>query len=70
MFKFLIILTLIIYVIYKLGSLFFRAGVSSQSKQRYYRKPSDGNINVEHNGGRHKGNDFKGGEYIDYEEVK
>jgi len=70
MFKLLIILTLIIYVIYKLGSIFFRAGVSSQSRQEYYRKPADGNVNVNQRPSKDNESKLKGGEYIDYEEVK
>ena len=70
MFKFLLILGLIVYVVYKIGSFFFRAGAASQQLRnqqqnfnqqarpddRAKKKPGKGHIN--------------GGEYVDYEEVK
>jgi hypothetical protein len=65
MFRFLLILFLILYVIYKIGSLFFRAGAASQQ----YRRNSDGNDNRQQKP-KSKGKNFKGGEYIDYEEIK
>jgi len=60
MFKFLIILCVILYILYKIGSMFFRAGAASQNHQR----------NQEDTKKQKKGGKFKGGEYIDYEEVK
>jgi hypothetical protein len=68
MLKGIIILTLAFYVFYKITSFFFRAGAASQQfrqqqSNRQFRdndkknnKPNNGNV--------------KGGEYIDYEEVK
>jgi hypothetical protein len=67
MLKGLIILTLAFYVFYKITSFFFKAGAASQkfgqqpNKQQFRNgdkkdKPGNGNI--------------KGGEYVDYEEVK
>lgn len=71
MFKFLIILGLILYIIYKIGSMFFRAGAASQQfrNQQQQRRNFDasGNPTAEK---RKKGSNFKGGEYIDYEEIK
>lgn len=67
MLRLLLILTLSIWVIAKIGSYFFRAGVSSQQS----RKPSDGNVNVDGKTRKdRKGGNIKGGEYVDYEEVK
>ncbi|MCU0418290.1 MAG: DUF4834 family protein [Cyclobacteriaceae bacterium] len=62
MFRFLLIVTLVVYGIYKIGKLFFRAGAASQMRQQPpinpppTAKPRPGSI--------------KGGEYVDYEEVK
>jgi hypothetical protein len=64
--RLLIILGLIGYVFYKFGSLFFRAGAASQQ-----RRPQNPNINVDptpHSPS--KSGKIKGGEYVDYEEVK
>ena len=63
MWRFLIILGLITYVIYKIGSFFFRAGAASQElnelKKKQNQKPPSP-----------KKGKLGGGEYIDYEEVK
>jgi hypothetical protein len=63
LFRLLLIIGLITYVIYKIGSFFFRAGAATQElkdlKQKQQApspKPKKGKIN--------------GGDYIDYEEVK
>ncbi|MBT1701362.1 hypothetical protein KK083_31000 [Fulvivirgaceae bacterium PWU4] len=71
MFKFLIILGLILYIIYKIGSMFFRAGAASQQfrNQQQQRRNFDANGNPTTEK-RKKGSNFKGGEYIDYEEIK
>jgi hypothetical protein len=59
MFKLLVILGLVFYVLYKVGSFFFRAGVSSgQQRQAPEVKKPKGNTTI------------KGGDYVDYEEVK
>lgn len=71
MFKFLLILGIIVYVIYKVGSLFFRAGAASQILRDQQRKEFDNNASA--TAGRTKKNNKGGskpGEYIDYEEVK
>jgi hypothetical protein len=66
MFKFLIIFGIILYLIYKIGSLFFSAGAASQQ----FRNDQQ-NKNVDQNGKKSKkSGKFKGGEYIDYEEIK
>lgn len=67
MFKFLLILGLVLYVIYKLGSLFFRAGAASQQ----FRNNRQGNFNADQAQpqGKQRAKN-KAGEYIDYEEVK
>jgi hypothetical protein len=71
MFKFLLIIGLVLYVVYKVGSLFFRAGAASQQFRSQKQQP--GSFNGNQNGApnaKGKGPTVKGGEYIDYEEVK
>jgi len=71
MFKFLIILSLVAYVIYKVGGLFFRAGAASQQARFQQRRPQDGSINADAAPKKDKRNGhIKGGDYVDYEEVK
>jgi hypothetical protein len=71
MLKFLLILALSLYVLSKIGGFFFRAGASSQQNRYQQRKPSDGNINVDSSPRKdRKGGNIKGGDYVDYEEVK
>jgi hypothetical protein len=65
MLKFLIITSLALYLIYKLGSLFFRAGAASEQLRNQQQKKSfEGDQNQKRKGGS------KPGEYIDYEEIK
>jgi len=67
MLKFLIILGVVAYILYKFASFFYHAGASSQRQRRR----DDGTINIDPDTGRKKkGGKYKGGEYIDYEEVK
>ncbi len=67
--KFLLILALIVYIIYKIGSLFFRAGAASQQLRDQQRKNFDPNFNRDRNAAKKKAS-TKPGDYIDYEEVK
>ena len=58
--KYILILVLLFYVFYKVTSFFFRAGVQSgQAQKRQAPEPK-----------KAKGTSIKGGDYIDYEEVK
>jgi hypothetical protein len=67
MLKLLLVITIIAYLLYKVGGFFFRAGAASQQT----RKPQDTASNVYANPVKEKKNgDIKGGEYVDYEEVK
>ena len=69
MIKFLVILALVVYAVYKIGSLFFRAGAASQHFRNPNRPNFNGNVNA--NGKAKKPSEkFKGGEYVDYEEIK
>ncbi len=63
MLKFLIILSLVLYVVYKIGSLFFKAGAATQQfRNQAQKRTFDGDGN--------RKSKPKPGEYIDYEEVK
>ena len=64
MFKFLIILSLTVYVISKIGSFFFRIGAASQQR------PVDRNRTAEPSRKEKRKGQVKGGEYIDFEEIK
>lgn len=68
MFRLLLILSLIVYVVYKVGSFFFRAGAASQQLRDQERKNVNNNVNAQAPK-KNKGGS-KSGEYIDYEEVK
>jgi hypothetical protein len=69
--RLLIILGLIGYVFYKIGGMFFRAGAASQQSKFQPRNPQNGNVNVNSAPDKPaKSGKIKGGDYIDYEEVK
>ena len=72
LFKFLLTVCLVSYVIYKIGGMFFRAGAASQQfrnqQQQQQRRNFEANEDVKKD---KKGKDNnKAGEYIDYEEIK
>jgi hypothetical protein len=68
MYKFLLIIGLVLYVIYKIGTLFFRAGAASQ---QFRNNQQQGNFNTQQRPQpKQKPAKNKAGEYIDYEEVK
>jgi hypothetical protein len=61
--KYLIVLGLIIYIIYKVSSFFFRAGAASQELNDLKKKQNQPPPGP-------KKSKLKGGDYVDYEEVK
>lgn len=71
MFKFLLITGIVVYLIYKIGSFFFRAGAAAQQFKRY-EEEKRGDFGQSPNKAPRKAPNgkVKGGEYIDYEEVK
>ncbi len=77
MFKILLIVFIVGYVFIKGLGFFFRTilggptmGRSAHS-QSTYRQPTNGNLRVDHMPNDKKTKkDFKGGEYVDFEEVK
>jgi hypothetical protein len=70
MIKFLLILALITYILSKVGGFFFRVGAESQQRQYQQRRP-EGTVNVDAKPKKEKrAGNIKGGDYVDYEEVK
>lgn len=72
MFKFLLICVLIGYVLYKLGSsvrVYTHSNMNARPRQQ---RPANGNVNIDTPppSKKNEGRNFKGGEYVDYEEVK
>lgn len=89
MLKFILLTILFIYIAYKVSGFILRifdtllgrtgnrqGNFGPQSRQQQYRKPSNGNVNIEYipeeEGNKKKRftKSFKDGEYVDYEEVK
>jgi hypothetical protein len=68
-FRFFLILGIIAYVLYKVGSFFFRAGAASQQLRNYERQQQQ-QAEREKQARKSVRKDRRGGEYIDYEEVK
>ena len=69
MLKFFLILFLISYIIYRLGGAFFKFMSLGNTQSANQRRAQEGRADVQRNAGKdNKG--YKGGEYIDFEEVK
>ena len=80
MFKFLLILFLIGYLFFKIGGFIFRLFLGRTAKaaqERQYQQNNKGRttkdgLNIDHvpnQKGKRTGGNFKGGEYVDYEDV-
>jgi len=68
--RILIIIALVCYVFYKLGIFRLLLG-SSVRGHAQFRRPGDGNVHIDSiPPDKQKKSEFKGGEYVDYEEVK
>ena len=67
MYKFLLIIGLLVYVFYKVGAFFFRAGAASQ-ELKSYKQQQQRQANASPSS--KKKARVKGGEYVDYEEIK
>ncbi|MBN8576857.1 MAG: DUF4834 domain-containing protein [Cyclobacteriaceae bacterium] len=67
--RFFIIVALLGYVFYKVGTLFFKAGAASQ-QGRQNRRSFNGTVNADAPPKKTGKGTIKGGEYVDYEEVK
>ncbi len=70
MFRLLLIVGIVVYLIYKIGSLFFRAGAASQQLRDQQRRNFDAPVNNAPPKTKRSSGQNKTGEYIDYEEVK
>jgi len=72
MIKFLLIVAVSMYLLYKIGSFFFRAGAASQQLRNFQdqQRKSQHNGQAKSQAQSKKEGKFNGGEYIDYEEVK
>jgi hypothetical protein len=68
MLKLLLIVALGLYILSKIGGFFFRIGAASQNRNTQSRKA--GSIHVDVNQKKEKRGTIKGGDYVDYEEVK
>jgi len=68
MLKLLIIMALILYIVYKIGGFFFKAGAASQQYRQQGRRPQD-TFKKDSDKMKRNGH-IKGGEYVDYEEIK
>ncbi len=70
MLKLLLILVIAAYVLSKVGRFIFGFGMRSSQNRQFY-KPKGGNVNVNDISPQSKNKStIKGGEYIDFEEVK
>lgn len=70
MLKYIVIMVLVGYVLSKIVSLLFRVTQHTQRPTPNFRRPPDGNIHVDSVPKKGKKNGLKGGDYVDYEEVK
>jgi hypothetical protein len=73
MLKFIVILILLLYLLNKVSVILFRVvGHSKPTPPPNFRRPPDGSINMDSSAKKAsgKGGGLKGGEYVDYEEVK
>jgi hypothetical protein len=68
--KQILIFALIIYLISKLSGFFFRVGATSQQNKNSQQRKPEGSIHVDSVPKKEKRGDIKGGDYVDYEEVK
>jgi hypothetical protein len=68
--KQLVILALIVYIVSKLSGFFFRITASSHRNDPSQSRRPVGNVKVDSTPKKEKRSTIKGGDYVDYEEVK
>lgn len=68
MFKLIIILVLLIYLLNKVSVFLFKAFGPTRPQATNFNRPPDGSIHMDKKPTKKGG--VKGGEYVDYEEVK
>ena len=71
MIKLIIILVLVIYLLNKVSGFLFRILGQSRQQPPNFRRPADGSVHMDTAPRKaNKKSGLKGGEYVDYEEVK
>ena len=72
MLKFIVILILLLYVLNKVSVILFRVvgGPSKPTPPPSFRRPPEGNINMDGAPKKTRKGPLKGGEYVDFEEIK
>lgn len=77
MFKVLIIIFVFFFVLSKIGGFIFRtlfgaAAQRTQQQEPTTRKPASGNVHIDYapKQGEKSPKNFKGGDYVDFEEIK
>lgn len=81
MLKFILILFLFFYLLYRVGGFFFRMFINNAIHQQRYQqgndrrqaqKPPNSNVEVafDPKTGEKKNKNFDGGQYVDFEEIK
>ncbi|MBS1487855.1 MAG: DUF4834 domain-containing protein [Bacteroidetes bacterium] len=69
MLRLLVIIALIVYILSKVSNLLFR-GTSSAQQNRNFQNGSEGKTRVDSQPKKSRQGTIKGGDYVDYEEVK
>jgi len=77
MFKVLLLIFVFFFVLFRIGGFFLRlifGRMQTRQNQNFNRsshqKPADGNVHIDHIPKEKESKNYKGGDYIDYEEVK
>lgn len=70
MIKFLLIVAVSMYLLYKIGSFFFKAGAAAQQLRNFQNQQRKTQQTGPGQSQSKKESKVSGGEYIDYEEVK
>ena len=71
MLRLIVILVLLIYLVNKVGGFLFRVLGHSQRTPPNFRPPGDANVNMDSPPKKtNRKSGIKGGDYVDYEEVK
>ncbi|MBS1951972.1 MAG: hypothetical protein OJF59_001089 [Cytophagales bacterium] len=70
MFRLIIILILIAYILSKISNIIFRISSPSQQNRNFQQRRPDGKIRVDSAPKKEKHGNIKGGDYVDYEEIK
>ncbi|MBS1491565.1 MAG: DUF4834 domain-containing protein [Bacteroidetes bacterium] len=70
MLRLLVIIALIVYILSKVSSLIFRMSSSSQQNRNFQQRRPEGSVRVDSKPRKSKQGTIKGGDYVDYEEVK